>query len=260
MTIETFKVVGLEGLLQKILEIARGVPEGSFLWYRGHSRPNYDLIPSLLRDGKPADDVFEREKRLITRFRQRSLPYWPTGYPQNDWEHLFAMQHHGVPTRLLDWSENLFVATHFALNGLSEAGEPPVVWCIDPIGWNRSTPVLTEYGNAIHVLTTTDEESEAYRPDTTRRRNKSPVSIFGTHNSSRIVAQRGTFMIWGEDTRKLEAFAAEGTGKLWRLEIEGDRAQLRSDLNMLGFVETMVYPELTSLATELARVEGWRKR
>ncbi|MGH6999306.1 MAG: FRG domain-containing protein, partial [Phenylobacterium sp.] len=88
MTIETFKVVGLEGLLQKILEIARGVPEGSFLWYRGHSRPNYDLIPSLLRDGKPADDVFEREKRLITRFRQRSLPYWPTGYPQNDWEHL----------------------------------------------------------------------------------------------------------------------------------------------------------------------------
>lgn len=249
-------VENLEALLTQVLNVARALPPGSFLWYRGHPKLTYKLLPSLLRDGRTAEDVFEREKRLLTRFRQRSLPYWPAGYPQNDWEHLFAMQHHGIPTRLLDWSENLFIATHFALDGPSD--EPATVWCIDPIAWNRSTPVLSEYGRHIHVLTTSDDESEPYRPETTRRRVRSPVAIFGTHNSNRIVAQRGTFMVWGEDHKALEELADESTSTLWRLNITGDRDVLRKELNTLGFVETMVYPELTSLASELARVEGWR--
>lgn len=250
------KVSGLEGLVAGVLGVSRSLPEGSFLWYRGHPKVEYKLLPSLLRDGRSSEDVFEREKRLLTRFRQRSLPFWPAGYPQNDWEHLFAMQHHGVPTRLLDWSENLFVSAHFALN--SGEVDRPVVWCIDPISWNRATPVLSEYGTHIHVLTTSDDESEPYRPEASRRRLKSPVAIFGTHNSNRIVAQRGTFMVWGEDARELEASAADSAACVWRFELEGDPAKLRAELNGLGFAESMIYPELTSLAAELSRVEGWR--
>lgn len=250
-------VEGLEDLLAGVLEIARALPDGSFLWYRGHPCASYKLLPSLLRAGRSSEDVFEREKRLLTRFRQRSLPYWAAGYPQTDWEHLFAMQHYGTPTRLLDWSENLFIAAHFALEQASD-GEQPTVWCIDPIAWNRATPVLSEYGVQIHVLTTSDEESEPYRPDTTRRRVKSPVAIFGTHNSNRIVAQRGTFMVWGEDNQELEKLAEESAANIWRFDLKGDVSDLRRELNALGFVETMVYPELSSLAVELARVEGWR--
>ncbi len=72
------------------------------------------------------------------------------------------MQHYGVPTRLLDWSENLFISVHFALVGAGGTDEPPVIWCLDPIGWNRAAPVLSEFGNAIQVLTTTDDESDSY--------------------------------------------------------------------------------------------------
>lgn len=256
MPVVETRVAGLEGLVSAILQLSRDLPEGRFLWFRGHRSGAFNLLPGLLRQNRAPEEVFEREKRLLTRFRQRSLPYWPSGYPQNDWEHLFAMQHHGVPTRLLDWSENLFVAAHFALDGMN--GEDPTVWCVDPIQWNRSMPVLSEYGESIHVLTTSDSESEPYRPEATRRRNRSPVALFGTHNSDRIVAQRGTFMVWGEDTRSLETIANDGGGHLWRFVLEGNPEQLRSELNMLGFVESMVYPELTTLAAELARVEGWR--
>jgi hypothetical protein len=252
------EVIGIEGLLDAVLQVTRELPEGAFLWYRGHKSDKYKLLPTLLRDGKTVIEIFEREKRLLTRFRQRSLPFWPNGYPQDDWEHLFAMQHHGIPTRLLDWSENLFVAAHFALSDQTNQGDAPVVWCIDPINWNRSTPVLSEYGQHIHVLTTSDDESEAYKPATTRKRLKSPVAIFGTHNSSRIVAQRGTFLIWGDDLRALEDIAAQGMGNIWSFKIIGERDSLRRDLIALGFVETMIYPELTSLAIELSRVEGWR--
>lgn len=258
MPINHSKVDSLSQLVAQALDIARGQPEDSFLWYRGHAKTSHKLLPGLLRSGRPAAEVFEREKRLLTRFRQRSLPFWPAGYPQNDWEHLFAMQHYGVPTRLLDWSENIFIAAHFALYGSLANDDPPIIWCINPVMWNRATPVLSEYGAQIQVLTTTDDESDPYRPETSRRRNKSPVAIFGTHNSSRIVAQRGTFMVWGEDLRPLEEFADETAGTIWSIELSGDLTQLSTDMNALGFGETMVFPELGSLATELSRVEGWR--
>src|SRR4051812_44352757 len=111
------EVNGLEQLVEKVLETGRRLPEGRFLWYRGVSCSKFKLLPKIMREGRTAEEVFEREHRLLTRFRQRSLAYWPAGYPQNEWEHLFAMQHYGMPTRLLDWSENLFVAAHFAFDG-----------------------------------------------------------------------------------------------------------------------------------------------
>jgi hypothetical protein len=115
MPVEQREVDGLEGLLKEVLSIARELPDTAFLWFRGLDCARHQLLPKILRDGKDVQQVFDRERRLLTRFRQRSVAYWPAGYPQNDWEHLFAMQHFGMPTRLLDWSENLFVAAHFAL-------------------------------------------------------------------------------------------------------------------------------------------------
>jgi hypothetical protein len=173
------------------------------------------------------------------------------------------MQHFGMPTRLLDWTENLFVAAHFALNpsqgSLEDNDEhPPTIWCLDPVEWNRSTPVLSEFGDSIQVLTTSDDEADSYRPDTTKRRNKTPVALYGTHNSTRIVAQRGTFMVWGNDTRALEDFADELPAKVWKLEIMGQREKLRKSLSRIGFAETMVFPEIPSLARELTLQEGWR--
>jgi hypothetical protein len=220
-----------------------------------------------MRDGKPADAVFERELRLITRFRQRSLPFWPTGYPQNDWEHLFAMQHYGMPTRLLDWSENLLVAAYFALlagsaheHDGSTCLPVPVVWCMDPVQWNLATPGLSEYEDKIGVMTTANDELDAYRPETKKRRQKSPLAIFGTHNSNRIVSQRGTFIVWGSVASSLEAFSNEHSkSRLWRISIIGDRKKLFEDLQTLGFRETMIFPELSYLAAELTQTEGWRK-
>lgn len=264
MPIVSKQVDGITGLVQAVLEIKKEVLPGSFLWFRGHGRKKYNLLPKIMREGKSSDHVFEREVRLLTRFRQSSLAYWPAGYPQDNWEHLFAMQHFGMPTRLLDWSENLFVAAHFALTERSadeiEKDDFPVIWLIDPIAWNRSTPVLSEYADQIQVLTTTDEEIDSYRTGSIKRKNKSPVAIFGTHNSSRIVAQRGTFMVWGNEVKILEDFASDeqSAGRLWRLEILGCREDLAKDLSALGFGETMVFPELPSLAAELTRIEGWR--
>lgn len=263
MAIEETDVANIAELVTKILDARTTLPDHTPLWFRGISCPSYTLLPSLLRDGKDVDAVLEREKRLLTRFRQRSIAYWPSGYPQNEWEHMFAMQHFGLPTRLLDWTENVFVAAYFSLSASHrhKGGDPcfPIIWMMAPVHWNRKMPGLSEYGESIQVLTTADDELESYQPTTNRKRAKSPVAIFGTHNSQRIVAQRGTFVVWGADTRSMEAVAKDiEVTMLWKFRIMGDRSQLFADLHTLGFGETMVFPELPALATELCRTEPWK--
>lgn len=120
-------------------------------------------------------------------------------------------------------------------------------------------PALSEYGETVRVLTTADEEAECYRPETNRKRQKSPVAIFGTHNSQRIVAQRGTFTVWGSDTRSMERYTEDlQEPVLWQIALDAPRADLFASLQRLGFSETMVFPELSYLAEELKRLEGWR--
>jgi hypothetical protein len=82
--------------------------------------------------------------------------------------------------------------------------------------------------------------------------------MFGAHNSACIVAQRGTFIVWGSDPKPLEAFADEQTARLWRIQLDGSRVELARALRHLGFTETMVFPELPSLSIELSRTEGWK--
>ncbi len=264
MAVRKIVVADIPELVAAVLQIHVGLPKDALLWFRGAGCRTYELLPRLMRDNQPADKVFAREARLLTRFRQRSMPYWPAGYPQNDWEHLFAMQHFGIPTRLLDWTENVFVAAHFALAERVGSHDShtesctPAIYCLDPVAWNRKSPPLSEYGDDIHVLTTVDQEAEAYRPVTERRRTTTPVAIFGSHNSNRIVAQRGTFLVWGKETRSLQLFADDlGDSLLWQIDLTGDRELLLGHLRALGFSETMVFPELPSLADELSRLEGW---
>jgi FRG domain len=143
MAIGVRAAASLQELVATVLEIRKGLSDDAFLWFRGLDCSLHGLLPKIMREGKTEEQIFEREKRLLTRFRQRGMAYWPAGYPQSDWEHLFAMQHYGLPTRLLDWSENLFVAAYFALNPthpVHDCGQTctPNIWCIDPIRWNRA--------------------------------------------------------------------------------------------------------------------------
>lgn len=266
MPIEHRTVESAAGLVELVTEIRRGLTDSRPLWYRGHQCSAFTLTPSLYRENPEFDDAIQRERRLITRFRQRSLPFWPAGYPQTDWEHLFAMQHNGVPTRLLDWSENLFVALYFALHPTHthqpenpEAPCHPVVWCLDPVGWNRA--VLREYAEEVAILTTGDPELEKYRPELETRllaRPQTGVAIYGTHNSQRIVAQRGTFTIAGKNVQPMETIcnALSNETLLWRIEICGDKPSVTFDLSTIGVTESMVYPDLPGLALEL-RSQEW---
>lgn len=105
------------------------------VWYRGHSKPDYVLKPSLFRsaDGHTKEQIaFHEFSRVATRlFTKRT----------NDWEVLFDMQHYGVPTRLLDWSEALGVAVAFALLTDYDSTSDASIFVLDPIKLNRFSSI-----------------------------------------------------------------------------------------------------------------------
>lgn len=255
----------VEQLVSAARAVAQDEAHSHQPWFRGERCSRFELRPSCFRLGLSGEPLISAERRALERFRQRSLPYWPEGYPQNDWEHLFAMQHHGVPTRLLDWSENLFVALQFALDGecAHDDVEPcqPRVWVLDPHALNRRAlaNVVAETELA-PILTHYDETLENYLPGSRKNWWKYPLAIYGAFNSSRMTSQRGTFTVWGSDTRVLDQQVLDhaspiAPAHLREIQLHGERPGWRKDLVMLGFARSMIYPDLPGLAQEVAAAE-----
>ena len=80
--------------------------------FRGVSDAGYRLLPKI---GRYLPEVpMELEKVSLEKFKLFSLPHL-NHKPKNDWDWLALSQHHGLATRLLDWTYNPFVATYFAV-------------------------------------------------------------------------------------------------------------------------------------------------
>ncbi len=165
------------------------------------------------------------------------------------------MQHFRVPTRLLDWTENPFVALYFALTSVSQ--EPDVdsaVWMLDPVAWNRkSLDHITFKGG---VLSTDDSRLEYLKPGAQdEMMNADPIAIFGFHNSPRIVAQRGVFTIFGTDTDSLENIYAKRDYPedcLLKVRLpKDDKPKLLASLFQIGFTHSVIFPDLEGLAKEM---------
>src|SRR4029078_9234530 len=117
----------------KLIEAVDGGARG--MLFRGHCEENGRLLPGLARFDWPSDDKrADTEQSVYFDFVTRA----GDSLSQNSdpWAHIFAMQHFGLHTRLLDWTETLGVAIYFALK--SGSGNA-AVWMLDPYALNKQT-------------------------------------------------------------------------------------------------------------------------
>lgn len=115
--------------------------EQPFFCYRGQYSTNWPLAPSLARRSDLVDKV--------SYSMAQRLPHGVILHGHDPVAQLSMLQHHGVPTSLLDWTTNLRTAMFYALNGLSKTSDFPngcALFILDPYSLNKDSRVTGRYG------------------------------------------------------------------------------------------------------------------
>lgn len=101
---------------------------GDELWYfRGHTNSNWTLQPKLERA-----IITYQEKELYDEFKRTAHLYSESNRKiESRVEWLSLMQHHGAPTRLIDWTRSPYVAAFFAVNDLHVSDNFAAVWAVN---------------------------------------------------------------------------------------------------------------------------------
>ena len=170
---------------------------------------------------KPHDIAHERA--ALDLFKRQARPYL-THSPSSDIEWLAIAQHHGMSTRLLDWTESILAASFFAVAAAGTRGDAVI------------------YGfHGLRQINSTDEK----RPFAA----KAPGIYRPPHIAPRIPAQRSVFTLHPNPT---EAFAPQG---LTQWAIAADACiEIKRVLDACGINESSLFPDLDGLSRYL----GWR--
>jgi hypothetical protein len=203
---------------------------------------------------------------LMNRFKQNAHQFLDQR-PQGEWEWMLIMRHHGLPSRLMDWTESLLIGVYFSVfeeppSGNSGDATEGVLWCLLPTQLNDLAsggglpPDVIPMFSDEREISTHDEFLENYRPSRVSRLTSPatvpPAAAISIRTTKRIQAQQGVFTIHHSDTTPLEAV---GDGShIWRYLIPAERkGQIRDELRSLGISSLIIFPELDNVGREAIR-------
>jgi hypothetical protein len=235
----------IDKLNSKLSELkAQGCPDP---YFRGHSNSDWELLPSLARLQNHPSFHNNKELRLFLNFKSMGAKLIPHGV--NSWEILFLMQHHGLPTRLLDWSTNFSMALYFALKNY-KTGIDTCIWILNPyvlnetIGQGRIVKHIEDatgrdYLNFIEIL------KDGSCPGA--------MAISPSLGIERILSQNGNFTLHGNLTVPLEQFCPEALEKFVIKQNLVEAA--RKHLVLAGVNEFSAFPDLDGLSRYITEIE-----
>ena len=231
-------------------------------WFRGQQKANWPLKPKLYRHRKYKEiKAIEAEDEIREEFIKRAPIFCenlPSSSPRRaEWEWYFMMQHFGVATRLLDWSEGALIALYFAArNNFGE--DDAAVWMLDPYQLNRRVigrewiipPSATGVRNDKWAKRV--EKWLPIRFSRMRGLPLEPVAIEPTHVARRISSQHSCFTIHGTDELALEKLHNRQNSCLVKIVIPGSKINdIKKDLRICGINEATIFPDLDGLGRSI---------
>ncbi len=250
--------------------------------FRGVSNSTWELETSLIRLGGPVELL---EKHLLRNFRKYahshivdrdSLWYWLT----------FA-QHHGLPTRLLDWTYSPYVALHFATNNVSYFKNDGAIWMTNIPGIHKVLPnilsdAMEQEGSFVF---TTEMLTRFEQPEL-----QASFSFFGVGASKkigglktirtledfdklakneflvffeppsideRVVNQFALFSVLSNPKKTIDSFLKTHTQNVRKVVIPATlKPEIRDKLDQANITERVLFPGLDGLSDWLKRHYG----
>jgi hypothetical protein len=238
--------------------------------YRPRDSGKRKSIPNLLALENDLYDEFQRCATQLSDVRSNGDDW--------EWDSYFLMQHHGVPTRLLDWSDGALIALHFAIKDKPMSPKTgSIIYVLDPYWLLDELDKHPDRENAKHrwkeylvsdnaTSSSEDEWERLYLPsdedDATNPLLATPAIPLlwdSPHVTRRVAAQRSRFMIFGADPSWLAGLLKRRFSRLTPITIPaGSINRIRQELRDAGVTESVVFPDLDGLGRELKQI--WKTR
>jgi hypothetical protein len=240
--------VRIESLADFLAAISNAVTGNDRFWFRGHHDVAFSLTPSALRYTEFSDRT--KALALMADFKRiAAMKLQRPPAPDQELEWALIAQHHGLPTRLLDWTESATTALYFAC--LQDATDG-IVFILNPVDLNRLTdqkkPRVLDPQHDSDLIITYLKMTGKDRPN-----GRLPVAINPVWNSERLMMQKGVFTLHGNhfslDNGKVPSLVALPI-------LREAKLQLRSELERIGVDEMTLFPELEHSCIHLKRRAG----
>lgn len=208
-------------------DILLNIPQEDFIIFRGQpiDKP---LLPKIARYHLKDGEAVERE--MLADFQRRSLHLMDMK-PGTQWDWLALAQHHGMATRLLDWSENPLIALWFSIANSTEV--------------NTHYAVVWGFHVPDHDIINANENDDPFKEGGTK--------VFKpNHIVKRISAQFAWFTIHKHNEHKkfipFEKNPAYSK-RLFKIKIESSCfSECKKRLHTFGINSAMMYPDIDGLA------------
>ena len=217
-------------------------------FFRGLSSKSHGLLPTLFRGLNFPRDLEYSKKQEMTVFYDfvSNSSNFHSNYVKGSWEVLYEMQHHGIPTRLLDWSGSFAVALFFALRNYDD-DKSPCVWILNPIMLNKKSE-----GKA-RIISIEDGQVLDYKKMFITREYrtfKNPIAILPVKSHPRITAQNSFFTVHGSNLNPLDTIYS--TDVIKQIEVPKDVIpDAKKFLKMANVNEFSLFPDLDGLGRRI---------
>jgi hypothetical protein len=223
--------------------------EEPLVLFRGQASMYFPLDAPIARpDFHPKGDVLEIEKRMFEEFERRSVPFLGTKI-NNDWDMLALARHHGLPTRLLDWTTSALAALWFAVREVpvkapnSDDFAYGAVWVFRP-------PVED-------MLTKSDLSRSPLDPKWRQTKIFQP-----RHVTNRITSQSGWFTVHMYQKGRNKFLALNKIPRLkkqieWILIPPDKFCKIRLELFRCGINDSVLFPGLDAICSYIKMSNGY---
>jgi hypothetical protein len=222
--------------------------------FRGAARAGRGLHNSLSRIG---GDFAARERHVIRNFRK----YAHRSFIGDEslWNWLALAQHHGLPTRLLDWTYSPLVALHFATDNLAYYEHDGEVWAVNFTETNRRLPralraVLDAEGSDVFTGEMLSEVAETLEAFDALSGESFVVFLEPPSVDDRIVNQAALFSVMSNPCHLLHDWLDRHPDAYRRIIIPaGIKWEIRDKLDQVNVNERVLFPGLDGLGRWLKR-------
>lgn len=221
--------------------------------FRGTPRASHGLETSLQTGGFEA-----KERHLLTSFRKYALRSAVHG--DLVWNWLSLAKHHGLPTRLLDWTYSPYVAMHFATHDFRHFDEDATIWCVDYRKTNELLPdplCKVARGEDVNIFTTEHLAGVARTLDefdALARKNDFVVFFEPPSLDERIVNQFALFSLPSSPTLQLQSLLERRAATYRKIILPAAlKWEIRDKLDQANITERVLFPGLDGLSQWLKR-------